>query len=148
VSRVLSRSAAQTLALGRDFALNLRRGDVVALEGTLGSGKTQFVKGVVSRFAPAAKVTSPTFVVVHRYEGKDDAGKDVLLFHADLYRIRSADELTEAGFADIAGPDAILLIEWADKFRDVLPRSSTVVRFAHGATEQERIIDLDERAAA
>ncbi len=132
------------MELGRDFARRLRRGDVVALEGTLGSGKTQFVKGVVSRFAPEARVTSPTFVLVHRYEGKDEEGNGVMLFHADLYRIGSIEELTETGFAEFAGPGAILLVEWADKFRETLPGNRTIVRFVHSMGDMERLIEFDE----
>jgi tRNA threonylcarbamoyladenosine biosynthesis protein TsaE len=127
--RYHSRSEEETVSIGRDFGRGLRRGDVVALIGTLGSGKTQFVKGVCSWFSVRDNVSSPTFVIMHRYEGVDPEGVTVYLHHVDFYRIGREEELEEIGFKDFVGGDSISLVEWADAFPALLPSDTRTVRF-------------------
>jgi tRNA threonylcarbamoyladenosine biosynthesis protein TsaE len=138
-----SSSAAETHLLARRFAAGLRRGDIVALSGELGSGKTQFVQGVAEHFGVREPVTSPTFVVLNRYTGSDDSGNELLLYHFDFYRIRSAAELYDLGFEEVLGLDGIVLIEWADLFAALLPPQRVNISFRHGSTEQERTIEIE-----
>lgn len=126
---------------GRSFGSTLRRGDVVALIGELGSGKTQFAKGVCTALGVTESVTSPTFVLLNRYTGKDRAGKELLVYHFDLYRIDAAREILDLGFEEIVSSGGVCMIEWAEKLGSHLPASAMVVKFNHGTNERHRLIE-------
>jgi tRNA threonylcarbamoyladenosine biosynthesis protein TsaE len=120
-----TRSAAQTRALGARLGALLEPGDVVALEGDLGAGKTQLVRGACEGAAvPPAEVSSPTFAIVATYRGR------IPVHHADLYRIADEDELYGTGFGDLVG-DGALLVEWADRIPAALPKERLTLRLAH-----------------
>ena len=93
----------------------------VALFGDLGVGKTAFVRGFTSSIAPEARVKSPTFALVNEYKGKDTNGKDLSVFHFDMYRIEDEDELYSIGFYDYADRRGICLVEWSENIIDSLP---------------------------
>jgi tRNA threonylcarbamoyladenosine biosynthesis protein TsaE len=133
----------ETTTLGREFAAGLRRGDVVALFGELGSGKTQFVKGVCDAFAVRIPVTSPTFVLLNRYDGRDAGGDELLVYHLDLYRIRSAGEIYDLGYEEILNGNGLCLIEWAETLGELLPGRRFDVRLSHGDRETERQIVIE-----
>lgn len=124
---IISNSPEQTFAAGRDFATRLRAGDVVALDGDLGAGKTQFIKGLAAGLGHDGEVTSPTFTLVHEYTG----GR-MPLFHFDFYRLDSDDEALRIGLDDYLGARGIVAIEWAGKFPAVLPRETHWLRFRAG----------------
>ncbi|MBC8535231.1 tRNA (adenosine(37)-N6)-threonylcarbamoyltransferase complex ATPase subunit type 1 TsaE [Feifania hominis] len=107
-------SREQTVAAGRDFARVLRRGDIVAFSGDLGAGKTAFCEGIASLLCPGAEVSSPTFVIVQEYEG------NIPIFHFDLYRIGSFDELYNIGFFDYLERGGVCLIEWSENIPELL----------------------------
>ena len=117
VFEVASDSPARTLALGECVGRSLVGGLVLGLVGPLGAGKTQLVKGIArgNEAAPETSVTSPTFTLVHEYAGR------LTLYHADVYRLRGAAELLGLGFDEWMRPDAAVVVEWADRMRDVLP---------------------------
>ena len=115
-----------TIAHGRAFAAQLRAGDVLALCGDLGAGKTHFVKGLAAGLGTDAAVTSPTFTLIHEYPG----GR-LPLFHFDLYRLDTADELLRIGFDDYLDSAGVLAIEWAEKFPTLLPPHTRWLRFTH-----------------
>lgn len=142
----LSRSAAATRALGRRLGALLRPGDVVALEGDLGAGKTELVRGACAGArVPLAEVSSPSFAIVATYRGR------LPVHHADLYRIGDEDELYGTGFGDLVGGEGALLVEWADRIPGALPRERLTIRLAHHPTApSSRRIELEgvgERAA-
>jgi tRNA threonylcarbamoyladenosine biosynthesis protein TsaE len=122
---VVTSGEAETIALGRKFAGTLRSGDVVALYGELGSGKTQFVKGVCAGLGATEHVTSPTFTLINEY--RQHPGLPV--FHCDLYRIRSFEELCALGIEEYLDDAGISVIEWAEKAERILPRERYSVRF-------------------
>jgi tRNA threonylcarbamoyladenosine biosynthesis protein TsaE len=129
---IITTATAQTLAAGRLLGALLRGGDVVALSGPLGAGKTHFVKGIARGIGVSADepVVSPTFVLVREYAG------DLTLYHIDAYRLGSADELRELGLDEMrTDPDGVIAIEWADRFADVLPASTCRVELAHSGPE-------------
>ncbi len=116
MATITSHSPADTFAHGSALATTLRAGDVVALDGDLGAGKTHFVKGIAAGLGCECDVTSPTFTLVHEYTG----GR-LPLFHFDFYRLESEDEVLRIGLDDYLGAGGVLVIEWAGKFPAVLP---------------------------
>ncbi len=136
-------SEQETVNLAAAFARRLRRGDVIALWGELGTGKTRFVKGVCEAFGANRHVSSPSFVILNRYEGKDEQGAELFVYHLDLYRVRSIDEIYDLGYEEFVYGDAITLIEWADQLGDLLPPNRYDVRLSYGDAEAERTIQIE-----
>jgi len=112
----ISKSTEETVAAGRIYGREARRGDVFALRGDLGAGKTQFVKGFVAGLESKADVTSPTFVLVHEY-----ADGRLPVYHFDFYRVENRDALLRLGFDDYIFGDGVSLIEWADRYAELIP---------------------------
>lgn len=118
VEKYTTNSEEETLELGRKFAERLKAGDVVAIEGDLGSGKTEFIKGIGEYFNVEDTVNSPTFTIMNHYTGTLD-DEEIDIFHIDLYRIENEKELAEIGFDEcIHSPEYIKLIEWPNKAGD------------------------------
>ncbi len=107
------------IAYARDFGLQLQRGDVVALSGSLGAGKTVFCRGILSALGYDGEVTSPSYALVHEYHVPDVA---IPVIHSDLYRMQSAAEFEELGLFD-AREDCITLIEWAERVEPSIIRA-------------------------
>jgi tRNA threonylcarbamoyladenosine biosynthesis protein TsaE len=124
---IISRSAEETFQAGRAAAADVRAGDVLALAGDLGAGKTQWVKGLAAGLGSDAVVTSPTFTLIHEY-----GGGRVPLYHVDCYRLEQAAELVGIGLDDYLDGDGVLVIEWADKFPELMPATTRWVRFSIG----------------
>jgi tRNA threonylcarbamoyladenosine biosynthesis protein TsaE len=141
-SSIVTHSVQETLAAARVFAAQLQRGDVVTLFGDLGSGKTQFVKGVCQAFHARTEATSPSFVLLNRYEGNDQDGKELLLYHFDLYRVKSLSEIYDLGYEEFLHGDGICCIEWAELLEALLPLRRYDVRFCYGEEETERRIEI------
>ena len=113
-------------ALGREFAQRAKAGEVFALIGTLGTGKTHWSKGFVEVFDPQAEVTSPTFGIVNEY-----AGGDLPIFHFDFYRLKSEAELIALGWDEYLDQPGIMICEWADRFPQLLPPHTTWLMIQH-----------------
>jgi tRNA threonylcarbamoyladenosine biosynthesis protein TsaE len=110
-------SPEKTIDFGRRFGSQLKGGEVIALVGPLGSGKTHLIKGIVKGLGvedAADEVTSPTFVLVNEYSGRLD------VFHIDAYRLDSIAQFEQIGFDDYCCPGSVVLIEWADKIEKAL----------------------------
>ena len=137
--RVVSHSPEETEEIGARFAGTLRPGDVIALEGELGAGKTAFVRGVLRGFGYRGRVTSPTFAVANEYETEHAA-----VVHCDMYRILSPDALYDIGFEEYLDGRRILLIEWSENIRYALPETCKTVRICYGGTPDERMITEGE----
>ena len=106
----ISHNPAETEALGEHFGRAAARGLVIALSGELGAGKTQFVRGLARGLGIPARVHSPTFTLVNEY-----GGGRLTLFHLDLYRLETAEQILAAGLADFFAPDGVTVIEWAER---------------------------------
>jgi tRNA threonylcarbamoyladenosine biosynthesis protein TsaE len=130
-----SSSPAETMEAGARTAATAKAGDVFGLTGDLGAGKTQFVKGFVKAIGSEAEVTSPTFTLIHEYEG----GR-CPVYHFDFYRLDSPDAVLRLGFDEYIDGDGICIIEWADRFPQLLPASARLISISAGG-ETERLID-------
>jgi tRNA threonylcarbamoyladenosine biosynthesis protein TsaE len=130
----ISRSAAETLDYASGIARQLRAGDVFALIGELGAGKTQFVKGMVAGLGSDDDVTSPTFNLLHEYR----CGR-LPVYHFDFYRLERAEEALRIGLDDYLYGEGVSLIEWADRFDELLPEHTTRIRFQHLANDERSI---------
>jgi len=120
----VSRSASETVGLGKALGKHLAKGDVVALYGELGSGKTTFIKGLAAGLGAKRpeNVRSPTFVLLNLYKGC------LPIYHIDLYRVQSLERLHDIGFEEYAFGDGVLVIEWAEKAEQLLPEGTIRVR--------------------
>ncbi len=119
---IFSNSVTETEEAGRELAQKLGRGSVTALSGGLGAGKTAFVRGMAKGLGLTTRVTSPTFTIVNEYDGA------LPLFHFDMYRIESEDELFELGWDDYMESGGIIAAEWSDKITHSLPENTVFVR--------------------
>ncbi len=115
------------MALGAEFAANAGAGDVFALVGNLGAGKTHWTKGFVAAIDPAAAVTSPTFAIVNEYRGGMRP-----VFHFDFHRLKSAEELIALGWDEYLDEAGIVICEWADRFPALLPAQTEWLEISHG----------------
>ena len=133
---VVSGSEEETRALGAAMARRLRSGDVVALYGTLGAGKTQFVKGVCEALGISRDlVHSPTFTLVNEYEGAE-----CTVYHFDAYRIEQVSEFFELGYETYFYGDGICLVEWPDRIEPLLPAGAVRIRFTHLSEASREIV--------
>jgi tRNA threonylcarbamoyladenosine biosynthesis protein TsaE len=118
-----TRSPGETRRLGERLGKLLAPGDVVALSGELGAGKTQLARGICrGAGVPDEEISSPTFAIVATYRGR------LPVNHADLYRIGDGDELHATGFRDLVGGDGASVVEWADRFPGALPAGRLEIR--------------------
>lgn len=115
---IISSNADQTARLGYRLGTLLQAGDVICLSGDMGAGKTVFSSGLGKGWGTREAVTSPTFGIVHQHEREQDA---VRLYHLDCYRLRGAADVDSIGFDDMLESRGILVIEWAEIIREVLP---------------------------
>lgn len=130
----ISNSEDETIAFGRDRAAQLRAGNIIALAGDLGTGKTQFVKGLVAGLGSGAAVTSPTFTILHEYSG----GR-LPVYHFDFYRLESRYSVLRLGLDDYFFGDGVSVVEWADRFRELIPGNAHWIRF-ETKSENSRMI--------
>ena len=131
----ISVNAAETKAIGERIAREIQTGDVLALVGDLGAGKTQFVKGLAKGLGSTAVVTSPTFTLVHEYQGSR-----LPIYHFDFYRIESLAALRAIGFDEIVFGDGVSVIEWADRFADAIPPQARWIKFEIVSEDQRRVL--------
>lgn len=118
------RSPDEMVALGKAMAAQLEPGDILALRGGLGAGKTHFTKGVVAGLGCDAQVTSPTFTLAHEYSG----GR-LPVFHFDFYRMESEDEVLRIGWDEYLGEDGVVIVEWPGKFPRLVPDGAVWLDF-------------------
>jgi tRNA threonylcarbamoyladenosine biosynthesis protein TsaE len=132
---VISNSARETRELGTRLGRVLKAGDVLALSGPLGSGKTVFVQGLAAGLGTdrGAPVTSPSFVILHEYPGPAP------LYHFDFYRLRKEREVRELGYKEYFDGDGVCAVEWADKFRDLFGADTLWIAFSTEGEDARQI---------
>ena len=135
---IRTRSEQETIAFGEQLAARLPRGTAVLLIGDLGAGKTTLAKGIVEGLgaAGADEVSSPTFTLIHEY------GDPVRVYHVDLYRIEEASQAARLGLEELFRDDAVVLIEWGERFPELLPAERVEIRLRRTG-EQAREIEVE-----
>lgn len=137
---VITAGERETLDAASSFAGTLVPGDVVALTGDLGAGKTVFARGVARSFGVTEEVTSPTFTLIHEYHCSPT------LYHMDLYRMDSIDEIRNIGVEDYLYGDGVCLVEWAEKLGELYPADAIQVEINHlGGDRREITIERPEK---
>ena len=133
----LSHSPEETEHIGEMLGRRLRPGTVVAYRGGLGMGKTAFTRGLARGLGCAGRVTSPTFTIVNEYDGATP------LFHFDMYRLGSSDELFDIGWGeDYLTRGGVCAVEWSERVNDAMPADTLWVDIARGTDESDRIITI------
>ncbi|MFA6078323.1 MAG: tRNA (adenosine(37)-N6)-threonylcarbamoyltransferase complex ATPase subunit type 1 TsaE [Candidatus Omnitrophota bacterium] len=135
--KIISNSIEETSMIGTRLAAKLKKGDVVALIGQLGAGKTVLTKGIAKGLGvkDVQYVNSPTFVIIKEYEGK------MPLYHFDLYRLSGPGSLDEICYDEYFYGDGVSVVEWADKIKSILPKKRLEVRLSV-AGENKRKIEI------
>lgn len=126
----VSHNTQETEQFGEEVAKSLRGGDVLAITGSLGMGKTAFTRGLARGLGCRGRVTSPTFTIVNEYDGKTP------LFHFDMYRLGSSDELFDIGWDDYLARGGVCAVEWSERVSDALPDDTIYVDIARGEEDE------------
>ena len=129
--QITTHSADETQALGKKLAESLRPGDVIAYFGDLGAGKTAFTRGIAEGLGVLEQVTSPTYTIVNEYL----SGR-LPLFHFDMYRLGSSDELFDIGWDDYLARGGVCAVEWSERVSDALPDDTIYVDIARGEEDE------------
>jgi tRNA threonylcarbamoyladenosine biosynthesis protein TsaE len=127
--KITTNSPKETLAFAKNFVKTLKGGEVIGLIGDLGAGKTAFTQGLAKGLGIKNKVNSPTFVIMKLYPIKNLKLKIKNLLHIDAYRLKSASDLETIGALEYFGkPDTIVVIEWADRVKKILPPKTVIIK--------------------
>ena len=127
----------ETIALGKRIGKKLKKGDIIALQGTLGAGKTTITKGIAAALNIEDTITSPTFCLISEYEGT------MPLYHMDVYRLEGAEDFINLGVDDMLYGRGVCLIEWSEKIMDELPKKTIILRLEAIEGTSERNITLE-----
>ena len=133
---IISNSPLQTELAGKELASTLKKGDVVALFGGLGMGKTQFIRGLAIGLNIKDAVSSPTFALVHEYRG------EIPLYHFDMYRVSTWDDLYSTCFFDYLESGGICAVEWSENIEEALPKNAILVSIERMEDENSRTIKI------
>ena len=134
----ITHSPDETRQLGQRLAAVLQPGSVVAFTGDLGAGKTAFTSGLAQGLGIEERVTSPTFTIVNEYEG----GR-LPLFHFDMYRLGSADELFDIGWEDYLARNGVCAVEWTENVEEAIEADAIRVSIRRGEDDNSRVIDIE-----
>jgi tRNA threonylcarbamoyladenosine biosynthesis protein TsaE len=146
VHEFTTQSGADTIEVGRKLARLLKPPQLLLLRGELGTGKTTLVKGIAQALDAAEpdEVTSPTFTLLHEYEGTRE-GKPIKLYHIDVYRLEGERQLETLGLDELLTDDALVFVEWGDKFKSIKKRSTgEIVITAEGGDARKIAVTLKE----
>jgi tRNA threonylcarbamoyladenosine biosynthesis protein TsaE len=133
-------SGTDTIAVGRKLVRLLKPPQLMLLKGDLGTGKTTLVKGIVQAIDAAEpdEVTSPTFTLLHEYDGSLH-GKPIKLYHLDVYRLESERQLETLGLDELLTPDALVLVEWGEKFKSIRKKATGEIEIKSTGGDERRI---------
>ncbi len=129
----ITQNAGETKAFGRDLAKSLKNHDIIALSGELGAGKTTFIQGIAEGLGITDYVTSPSFTLINEYKGKYS------LYHIDLYRLEELEQIRDLGIEDYFEKDGIIIIEWAERMKELLPKKVRKIKLEIISENERRI---------
>lgn len=129
-------SPEETIELGIKIGERLRKGDVIAMQGTLAAGKTTITKGIARALGISETITSPTFCLISEYHGK------MPLYHMDVYRLEGADDFVSLGADDMIYGDGVSVIEWSEKIMSELPEKTIILRITPN-DDGSRLIEIE-----
>ena len=136
MQRFVSHSVQDTEKIAAKLAEKLKGGEVIAFTGPMGMGKTAFTRGLARGLGCRGRVTSPTFTIVNEYSG------DIPLFHFDMYRLGSADDLFDIGWEDYLARGGVCAVERSEQVSGAVPEDAVLVDIARGEGENDRIITI------
>ncbi|OGG86694.1 tRNA (adenosine(37)-N6)-threonylcarbamoyltransferase complex ATPase subunit type 1 TsaE [Candidatus Kuenenbacteria bacterium RIFCSPHIGHO2_02_FULL_39_13] len=152
---IITNSEKETINFGKKFVAQLKAGTIIGLVGKLGAGKTQFVKGLAQGLGIKNNITSPTFVLLKTYNlparhrcaqalaGGQLTTNDLQLIHVDCYRLSSPEELADIGWRElVSDKNNIIVVEWADKIRKIMPKNTIWIKFSIGKKDNQRKISI------
>lgn len=116
----------ETIALGERIGSKLKKGDIIAMQGTLAAGKTTITKGIAKALGINDTITSPTFCLISEYYGK------MPLYHMDVYRLDGGEDFVNLGTDDMLYGDGVSIIEWSEKIMDELPKNTIILKITPG----------------
>jgi len=138
MSELMLENELDTREFGIELAKKLKPGDIIALIGDLGTGKTTLTKSIAEGLGIRDMITSPTFTIVQEYtDGR------LPLYHFDVYRICDTEEMYELGYEEYFFGRGVCVVEWADQIMELIPKDSIVIRIEYGEKEDERIYHID-----
>ena len=117
-----SKSSEETIEIGKKIGSLLKKGDILAMQGTLAAGKTTITKGIAESLGVTEVITSPKFCLISEYEGK------MPLYHFDVYRLEGPEDFINLGSEDMLYGDGVSIIEWSEKIMEELPSSTIIIR--------------------
>ena len=129
-------SREQTIQLGQKIGSKLKKGDILAMQGTLAAGKTTITKGIALALDVKEDITSPTFCLISEYEG------NMPLYHMDVYRLDGTEDFINLGVDDMLYGNGVCIIEWSEKIMDELPKSTIIIRLEPIGNTDERNITI------
>lgn len=134
--KFVTNNTEETIELGKKIGNYLRKGDVIAMQGTLAAGKTTITKGIAQSLDISETITSPTFCLISEYEGK------MPLYHMDVYRLDSEEDFANLGTEDMIYGNGVSIIEWSEKIMNELPKKTIILKI-EPQEDGSRIITLD-----
>lgn len=137
MQEIRTASPAETEALGEKIAQTLKGGEVLALFGGMGMGKTAFTRGLARGLGILEGVSSPTFALVHEYQGR------LPVYHFDMFRVDGWDDLYSTGFFDYLDAGGVLVIEWSENIENALPPDALRIHIRPGSSDNERIFTVE-----
>ncbi len=132
----ITHSAEETISLGYKIGQKLKKGDIIAMQGTLAAGKTTITKGIAQALEITDTITSPTFCLISEYYGK------MPLYHMDVYRLDGAEDFVNLGTDDMLYGDGVSIIEWGEKIMSELPKNTIILKITP-KDDGSRIIEID-----
>ncbi len=136
--KFISKGEAETERFAEELAKKYQDSPTFLLFGNLGAGKTAFTRGLARGYGSSVRVSSPTFTLVHEYSG------DKKVYHFDLYRIESEEELFDIGFEEYFSENTVRVIEWPDAFLDLMPEDAVRIHITYGEDDNTRVIEVKE----
>lgn len=137
LKRFTSHNLKETEKLGQMIAQQITNKDVICMTGDLGAGKTTLSQSIMKNLGIVESITSPTYTIVNEYHDP------VKIFHFDVYRINDSDEMFEIGFDEYLDQEAVVIIEWANQIRDILPDEAIWIDIKYNEVEGQRVIEIE-----